>query len=523
MPKTSSATMLRQNPTDSGMTARRPTLMPYLIVTVTGAAVMILELLGTRIIGPFYGVSLYVWASLIAVTLIALALGYFLGGYLADRLPAVRLNHVMVAAALGTAVIPFLTSPVLRLTNSLGLRGGAFASALLLFTVPLTALAMVGPYVIKRSTHDLNGVGTVAGSVYAVSTVGSVGGTLLLGFFLLPLFGTRTILMALSLLLATLAALVVWYEGSDSVRDRSLTAAAVVLALLTSTGLASAPKPVEGFTVRSEAESLYGWVRVVDDERRGYRLMLSDASVISAVDKNLDRSVLGYQQVLGLLPLLRPDAAHALLIGLGGGHVARDLRSQGIVTDTIEIDPAVADAALKFFSFQPTGRFLVGDARYEIKNLDQRYDIIIHDCFTGGTEPTHLLAQEMLSELHGRLTENGVLALNYVGFTSGEGSDAVAAVHRTLTSLFPHVRVFVTEHSDFTDFVFLASDRPVQIEAAGTDRRIGWLLAHEHPMPAGEGFIITDDYNPMESRQVRKSEAYRKLFLERIAFELLLR
>ena len=329
--------------------------------------------------------------------------------------------------------------------------------------------------------------------------------------------------MALSLLLATLAALGVGYEGSDNVRDRSLAVAAVGLALLTSTGLAAAQKPVEGFTVRSEAESLYGWVRVVDDERRGYRLMLSDASVISAVDTKLDRSVLGYQQVLGLLPLLRPDAAHALLIGLGGGHVARDLLSQGIVTDTIEIDPAVADAAQKFFSFQPTGRFLVGDARYEIKHLDRRYDIIIHDCFTGGTEPTHLLAQEMLSELHGRLTEGGVLALNYVGFTSGEGSDAVAAVDRTLKSLFPHVRVFVTEQSDFTDFVFLASNRPVQIEAAGADRRIGWLLAHEHPMPAGEGFIITDDYNPMESRQVRKSEAYRKLFLERIAFELLLR
>ena len=493
------------------------------IVTMTGAAVMILELLGTRIIGPFYGVSLYVWASLIAVTLIALALGYFLGGYLADRFSAVRLSHVIAAAALGTAVIPFLTGPVFRLTDSLGLRGGAFASALALFTFPLTALAMVGPYVIKLATRNLAGVGTAAGSVYAVSTVGSVAGTLLLGFYLLPMFGTKSILVALSLLLAVLAALVSCHERSARSKARLLMAAAAVLGILMMSSLVASPKPVDGFTVRSEAESLYGWVRVVDDERRGYRLMLSDASVISAVDKTLDRSVLGYQQVLGLLPLLRPDAAHALLIGLGGGHVARDLRSQGIVTDTIEIDPAVADAAQKFFSFQPTGRFLVGDARYEIKKLDQRYDIIIHDCFTGGTEPTHLLAQEMLSELHGRLTENGVLALNYVGFTSGEGSDAVAAVYRTLKSLFPHVRVFVTEQSDFTDFVFLASDRPVQIEAAGTDRRIGWLLAHEHPMPAGEGFIITDDYNPMESRQVRKSEAYRKLFLERIAFELLLR
>jgi hypothetical protein len=146
----------------------------YLTVTMTGAAVMILELLGTRIIGPFYGVSLYVWAPLIAVTLIALALGYLLGGYLADRFLAVRLSHVIVAAAVGTAIIPLLTSPILLLTDSLGLRGGAFTSALLLFTLPLTALAMVGPYVIKRATHDLSAVGTAAGTVYAVSTGGSI-------------------------------------------------------------------------------------------------------------------------------------------------------------------------------------------------------------------------------------------------------------------------------------------------------------------------------------------------------------
>jgi len=495
----------------------------YVTVTLTGAAVMILELLGTRIIGPFYGVSLYVWASLIAVTLIALALGYFVGGYLADRFPAIRLSHVILTAAVGTAIIPLLTSPVLRLTDSFGLRAGAFAGALLLFTLPLTALAMVGPYVIKRATRDLNGVGTVAGSVYAVSTVGSVAGTLLLGFYLLPLFGTKSILIALSLLLAVLAALVAWLEQAAGAKARTAAATAMALGIVTLSGLTAAPKPVEGFTVRSEAESLYGWVRVVDDERRGYRLMLSDASVISAVDLKLDRSVLGYQQVLGLLPLFRPRAEQALLIGLGGGHVARDLKAQGITTDTIEIDPAVAEAARTLFHFQPTGRFLVGDARYEIKTLDRRYDLIIHDCFTGGTEPTHLLAREMLNELRGLLTEDGILALNYVGFQTGEGSDAVAAVYRTIKSLFPHLRVFITEKTEFTDFVFLASDQPIVLDASGEDRRIHWLLDHEHRIADRDGFLITDDYNPMESRQVRKSETYRKLFLERIAFDLLLR
>lgn len=498
----------------------------YVTVAITGAAVMVLELLGTRIIGPFYGVSLYVWSSLIAVTLIALAAGYFLGGLLADRAPDLRLPHIVAFAGLSTVVIPFEAGPILRATDHLGLRAGAFAAALTLFLPPLTALAMVGPYVIKQTAWDLRAVGTVSGLVYAVSTVGSVIGTLLLGFFLLPAFGTRTILVSLSLLLGSLTFLVAWCDRPAGTPLRSLVLLSALTAMIAACAAASfstSRTPVDGFTVRSDAESLYGWVRVVDDERHGYRLLLSDASVLSAVDMKEDRSLLGYQEVLSLLPAVHRDATRALLIGLGGGHVARDFKTQGIVTDTIEIDPAVAEAARRWFHFEPTGLFLVGDARYEITRLTVRYDLIVHDCFTGGAEPTHLLTKEMLSELRSLLKDGDVLALNYVGFRTGDGADAVAAVYRTLQSLFPSVRVFVTDKADFTDFIFLATQYPLRLEVPGDDRRTHWLRDHEHRFADDAGFVITDDYNPMESRQVRKAETYRKHFLERIAFELLLR
>ncbi|MDN5753226.1 MAG: fused MFS/spermidine synthase, partial [Nitrosospira sp.] len=277
-----------------------------------------------------------------------------------------------------------------------------------------------------------------------------------------------------------------------------------------------------GFTVLHEAESPYGWVRVVNDETNGFRLLLADASVISAVDIARGRSILGYQEILGLLPLFRPETTQALLIGLGGGHVARDLKSKGIETDTIEIDPAVADAAKRFFAFQPTGAFIVGDARYEIKHLPHRYDYIMHDCFTGGSEPTHLLTQEMLLELRALLKDRGILALNYVGFATGEGSEAVASVQRTLKSVFPHLRVFTTVKKDFTDFVFVASQHPLELDGSSSDVRAQWLLSQEYSMPGDAGIIITDDYNPLESWQVRKSETYRKLFIERIDLRLLM-
>jgi len=505
----------------------------YGTVALTGGAVMVLELLGTRIVGPFYGVSLYVWSSLIAVTMIALALGYFLGGWCADRLPRVRLAHLLVLAALGTLLVPLLSRAVLPASEALGMRAGAFFSTLTLFMVPLTALGMAGPYVIKLATSDLSAVGTTAGSVYAVSTVGSVLATLAVGFYLLPEFGTRSIVAGTGIALLALAAALAFHERRRFTRLHiyALAGTVLLIALLAGAAAFAPARAAAGFTVRHEAESTYGWVRVVDDERHGIRLLLSDASSIGAVEIDSGRSVLGYQQLLMVLPLVRavgtPERPRkALLIGLGAGYVARQLRAAGIETDTIEIDPAVAHAAQNYFDFKPTGAFLIGDGRYVVRNLHQRYDFIIHDCFTGGAEPIHMLTREMFAQLRDLLADDGVLAVNFVGFQRGEGSEAVASLSRTLAGLFPVRRVFVTlPQSDFTDFVFLAAKQPFELTAGGEAERnfLSVVARHETSVPVDGGVELTDDFNPLERMQIRKAERYRQLFVERIAPELLLR
>lgn len=485
---------------------------------------MILELLGTRIIGPFYGASLYIWSALIVVTLIALALGYYVGGYIADRFAAIRLGHILLLAALAIVIIPFSSSTVLSLTNTLGLRTGSLLSALILFTLPLTLLAMIGPFAIKQVTNDLKGLGRSVGLIYAVSTAGSVFATLLLSFVLLPHFGTRAIMLSLSLILLVMGLGLILSDKkavSSTFAGFQIFGVSLLIIVLAGQGYAHANSRSNGFQVLSEVESIYGWVRVVDDERNGFRLLLSDLSMLSAVEKTKGHSLLTYQQVLDVLPSLRSHIENALLIGLGGGHVAKNLNNKLIKTDTIEIDPAVADAALKYFDFKPVGQFIVGDARAEIKVLQQHYDYIIHDCFTGGAEPTHLLTQEMFSQLRNLLTEQGILALNYVGFTSGEGSDAVASVYKTLRSVFPEVRILKVDKSDLTDFIFLASLQPIMLDASSSDLRVRKLAQLEFAIPKEKGILITDDYNPMESKQVRKAEWYRRVFLERIDNDLL--
>ena len=491
-------------------TTRPDRLLLYGTVTISGAAVMMLELLGTRIIGPFYGVSLYVWSSLISVALIALALGYYLGGLVADKQTRFRLSYAIALAGL-------VSRPILLWTNDLGLRGGAFTSALLLFALPLTCLGMVGPQVIELAARRRAGVGMAAGSVFAVSTVGSVAGTLLLGFFLLPALGSRVILYAVSAALILLALVVAWYERRWGHAVMGPVAAAAVA---TGAGLwlQTSPQPTEyeDYRLVHQAESHYGWVRVVDDRARRVRWMLSDASVISALRLDTRGPVLSYQKIIADLPQLHPAGRNALLIGLGGGYIAMAFAAQDIATDALELDPEVAKAAQQYFLYEPSGALLVGDARYEIRRLDQQYDFIVHDCFTGGSVPSHLLSVEMLRDLDRLLKDDGLLALNFVGFTEGPEAAAAAAVYRTLGEVFPHRLAFVSLPGEaFNDFVFLASQQPISL-AAEAD----WLAPHRHPMPAA-GELITDDFNPLERLQVAKAERYRALLLERMGPMLL--
>lgn len=503
----------------------------FLTVFMTGAAVMVIELLGTRMIAPFYGTSLTVWSALISVTMIALALGYFIGGRWADSAKRGSLSLIIALAGLCTLLIPWLTRPVLLATDPLGLRGGAFTSALLLFSPSLTLLGMASPFAIKLATSRLEGIGNSAGSIYAVSTVGSVIGTLALGFFLFPMVGSRTILMSLGLALFLLSLLVAYYEKklTSPAGPATLTLTVIII------GLCLLPKIVgaghsynsdKQFNILSERESLYGWVRVIEQPTRDLRFLTADASMIGAASISTGKSLLGYQKIVGLLPALTPKKmTRALIIGLGAGHMANVLHDQyGIESDTLEIDPAVATAATDYFGYKATGRAIVGDARYEIRHLTGPYDLIIHDCFTGGSEPAHLLTVETITELKRLLSEQGILALNFVAFAN-ERSPALTSVSKTLSQVFPQQTVFIAEPGeDFNDFIFLNSHQALNLKTnALLSEQTDWLQKRIFKLNNARGQILTDNFNPLEHLQTAKAERYRHVLVDWFGADLLVR
>lgn len=196
----------------------------YFSISVSGASVLAVEILGTRIIGPFYGVDLFLWSALISVTLAALAAGYWLGGRWADRGPTiVRFSSLFVAAGLWLVLLPVLRGTAMEIARPLAHRAALLSAAAMLFFPPLAILGMVSPYALKLRVRSVGEVGRSAGNLYAISTLASVAAALLVGFVLVPSFGVKSLASAIGIILAAtgVAGLFIGHVFSFSGRPRT--------------------------------------------------------------------------------------------------------------------------------------------------------------------------------------------------------------------------------------------------------------------------------------------------------------
>jgi spermidine synthase len=509
----------------------------FLLVTavLTGALVMVVEVLGSRVIGPFFGVSLFVWTALITVTLLALALGYAVGGHLADRRPdPAWLYGIILAAGVLVLLVPWLKPLVLKATLPLGLRAGAFFSALLLFGPALFLLGCVSPYVIRIAAREWGRLGRTVGIFYAVSTAGSFAGTLAAGYFVIAYLGIAAAFFGCGILLIGLAAV---YFAAFRGKWPVLAAPLLAILLLPRAELPSATMP-DGTRVRVvfSKDSYYGNLKVVDysyGETRTRELII-DGLVQGGVDLTSGRSVYEYAYLLELLPLaINPDSRSALVIGLGAGVVPSRFAARGIATDVVDIDPEVVAAARDHFAFAGADRVFREDARAYLATTDRSYDVIVLDVFNGDTTPAHLLSVEALRQLKSRLNPGGVLAMNLMG-SFGERGAMTVSVIKTLRAVFGEVAVhpaYADEPKDRVgNYVVLARDGPLAVGAlpdasihplveaavrAGLSRTVA---VPDHP----GAFVLTDDYNPIDVRDLWLKEQVRRTILETTDPDILL-
>lgn len=474
----------------------------YLSISISGASVLAIEILGTRILGPFYGVSLFLWSALITVTLAALSAGYALGGRWADRGATYpRLSSLLAGAGIWLLVVPLIRNPLLHLAEPFGLRFAALVSALVLFFVPLMLLGMVSPYAIKLRASSLDEIGRSAGNLYAISTVASVVAALLTGFFLIPSFGVYRLTLAVGILLV--AAALPGFFG------KRLPAAKLVLPIVilaAGAGLIrgtheNAPDPERGLAFKGQ--SPYGEIRVVNDFE--FRYLLIDGAVHTAVDTSFYYSTLmPYVNVIDIARGYFEKPGRLLVIGLGGGSVAKCYHREGWEIDAVEIDPLVTRVAYDYFGLDSLeARVHQMDGRQFLLSTSGVYDMIVLDAFGSTSIPFHLASKEAFALMASRLAPDGVFVVNVQSI--GWNGTIVRSLAATLGTQFSNVLALPTmEPPDKLGNVVLFASRkslelreepPVPIDrlTAEYNRFHAWENRFE---PDTRGVpILTDDRN----------------------------
>lgn len=472
-------------------------------VFLTGAIVLVVEILGTRVVSPFYGASVYVWSALIGVTLGSLTLGYLVGGWAADRWPPLDAFALeTTAGALYLLLVPRLRTSVLLATAALGLKAGSLVSAALLFGPPLVLLGMTGPSAIRLVTSDFSVLGRGVGKVYGVSTLGSMLGAILTGFVLIPSFAVSTLLIACAVLLLAVGGI-----GLVLARRTLGGAGALVVAGLAAASVARGS--LLPANVLYVGNSFYGELKVV--ETGAYRSLLIDGVDNGFVDRVSMEPGAPYIASFDYLPTVRPAAERALCIGLGAGGVPRAFHLRyGIATDVVEIDPAIVRLARQWLGFPADVPVIVEDGRTYVERTTERYDFVVLDAFHAETHPVHLFTREFFARVDAILSPGGILAINMAGLPEGDGAAAWLSVRRTLAERFAHVRTFASptppNRPRFTNLFMVASQ-----EALSTPVGNPALAASEiHAPPADAAVVLTDDYNPVDDLQRAALVAWRE-------------
>jgi spermidine synthase len=516
--------------------------MLRLIVFWCGAALMGLEMVAARVLAPYLGNSIYVWGAVISVVMIALSIGYALGGQLADRFGAARsLPPVIAAAGLATTAAPLVANAVLPAVAGLGPRLGSLGAAAAIYFVPSLLLAMVSPLGVRLAARaGMAHLGRSTGNLYAVSTAGSIAGTLATSFWLIPALSLEPLVAWTGISLLATALLALRLAPEDTSADAAAHALAVRLARAAVPGtlvlaLAGAivggtvlwkvaPAPArneQGETVLFRADTQYHRITVTEDaDARHLRFDRSHQSAISLADPFVSR--IRYPDYMHLALALKPDAGRVLVLGLGGGAITKRYWRDypGVIVDSVEIDPVVVDVARKYFWLpeDERSRVFVEDARRYVQGTDEVYDIVIVDAYYADSLPFHLTTQEFLTEVKGIMAPDGVLAYNVIGSAEGDGSDLFRSMYRTAQTVWSELWVFPIGIGDDgnalqrRNIIVLATDTrlPEAELRARIASRVDGVVSIEdfegmaadlytEPVPVADVPLLTDSHAPTDS------------------------
>jgi spermidine synthase len=483
------------------------------VAFLAGAILMGLELIGSRLLAPTFGGSIFVWGSLIGVFLAAMSLGYYVAGKLVDRWPSSGLLALLLlAAGIYVLLLPRYGADVCWwiADREEDVRAGSLTACLILFFVPGMLMAVTSPFVIRLTARDVEHVGETAGVVYAVSTIGSIVGTLGTAFFLVGLMGTTKNLLLLGGLLIATAALAALVRQPT----RAPGAAAALLALC----VFARPADAAADRILLERDSPYHKLIVSEDGE--YRWLRADNIWHTEMNlKDKHGRGLPYTNYIDLAFLFNPDIKSVLILGLGGGTIPKRLLRDypDVVVEAVEIDPDVIKIAARHFECKPGPRLRIheADGRLFLRRSRQKWDLIMMDAYYADTVPFFLTTEEFFKTVQSRLSPGGVFVNNVVSQVSGPRSKFFRSVYKTMGAVFSQVHVFPVPESggqyiNIEVFAPNTTRRITQAELRGKAallqgkvikddellRRVGQYLTA--PVQTKDVQILTDDFAPVD-------------------------
>lgn len=474
---------------------------------IAGATGMIIELVASRILSPYLGNSNLIWTCIIGMMLAFMSLGYFIGGKLSDKHPKRNLLTLfLLNSATFISLIPMIEiyaiEPISKINFSLPLL--AIICSTITFGIPSMFLATASPFAVKLKDKDLEEIGGVSGRMSALSTIGSIVGTFLAGFVLIPKLGVKNIILLVVIVLVILSYLI--YEDKDIKYTLKTIATLVILVSLVLVGKKMFLQKHEDMILDTDSEYSRIWIKkFTNNSGKEYNTLEVDTGYesIASGEKNLTAEYLKYYD---LFNYYQENTENVLMIGGAAytypSYFLEQYKDKKI--DVVEIDSKMTELAEKYFDLNTQNKNLNiyhEDGRRYINTTQNKYDCILIDAFKGLNVPFQLTTEEALIQAKRNLNENGIVITNIISALDGKNANFIKYEYATYKKVFKDVKIFKVQNGMFNDDelqnLILVGFKGNVIEKNDEYNKYKNLLKNEVLDFSSDKNVVTDEFCPV--------------------------
>ena len=476
-----------------------------IIVFLSGAIGMGLELIAARVLSPYVGSSNVVWTSIIGIILASMSIGYWVGGKRADKDANIdKLSNILLLAAIITSLIPLLETVIVKILAELipNLIVAAILCAIIVFSIPSFILAMISPFAVKIKSKEDNEIGSLSGRISSLSTIGSIIGTFLMGFVLIPNIGVTNINIGVTIVLVLMSFIAREKIDKKFIYTSILSICIILILIILGKWIFKLKNP----DILLDTDSQYSriWVKQIKTEKATYKTLQVDTGLESYINAETGEMGARYLRYYDLFEYFNKDAKDTLLIGGAAYtypiHYLQKYKDKKI--DVVEIDDKMTRIAVEQFGLNINDERLKTysqDGRSYLNYSKNKYDTILIDAFKGMNAPFELTTYEALVNAKNMLNDNGVVITNIISSLDGKDSKFIEYEYATYKAVFDDVKIFKvtnTEKSDIQNLILVGLKGTTITDEAKYEEYSQYLNMQVLDFKTNKG-LVTDDFAPI--------------------------